>query len=43
MEDKKYENKKYIGEFVPTYFGWISPEEQKKRAKELNEKTKKSN
>ena len=40
-ENKKYENEKYIGEFVPSYFGWISLDEQKKRAEELNQKTKK--
>lgn len=40
QEDKKYENKKTIGEFVPTYFGWISLDDQKKRAEELDKKTK---
>ncbi len=39
-DDKKYENEKNIGEFVPTYFGWISLDDQKKRAEELNKKTK---
>ena len=29
------------GEFMSSYFGWISPEEQKERAKELSNKTKK--
>ena len=41
MDDKKYENEKYNGEFIPTYFGWISLDDQKKRAEELNQKTKK--
>ncbi len=40
MDKKKYENEKYTGEFIPTYFGWISPDDQKKRAEELNKKTK---
>ena len=29
------------GEFVTTYFAWITPERQKRRANELNEMTKK--
>ncbi len=29
------------GEFVSSYFAWVPPEKQKKRAKELDEKTKK--
>lgn len=29
------------GEFVTTYFAWITPERQKKRAKELDKMTKK--
>ena len=37
---KKKEDKKVMGEFVPTYFGWVSPEDQKKRAEELEKKTK---
>ena len=28
------------GEFVSSYFAWVPPEKQKKRAKELDEKTK---
>jgi len=41
MEKKKNEDKKNIGEFIPTYFGWISLDDQKKRAEELDNKTKK--
>ena len=37
-QPKKKEEK--FGEFIPSYFGWISPEEQKKRAEELDKKTK---
>lgn len=29
------------GEFVTTYFAWVTPERQKRRANELNEMTKK--
>ena len=28
------------GEFVSSYFAWVPPEKQKKRAKELDEKTR---
>jgi hypothetical protein len=28
-------------EFIPSYFAWISLDEQKKRAEELNKSTKK--
>lgn len=28
------------GEFIPTYFTWITLERQKKRAQELNDMTK---
>lgn len=43
MEEKEnqYGNHKTTGEFIPTYFGWISPDDQKKRAEELDKKTKK--
>jgi hypothetical protein len=37
MEDV---NKKYA-EFIPSYFAWISLDEQKERAEELNKLTKK--
>jgi len=30
------------GEFVSSYFGWISPEEQKKKAEKLENITKKN-
>ena len=44
MEKKKkdYIDKKNIGEFVQTYFGWIPLDKQKKRAEELDKKTKKT-
>ena len=32
---------KNFGEFIPTYFAWISLDEQRKRADELNKATKK--
>ena len=28
------------GEFISSYFAWLTPERQKKRAKELNDMTK---
>ena len=31
------------GEFVSSYFAWVPPEKQKKRAKELDEKPKRKN
>ena len=31
------------GEFISSYFAWIPPEKQKKRAKELDNITKKGN
>ena len=42
MLKKKDQSKKKekFGEFIPSYFGWLSPEEQKKRAEELDKKTK---
>ena len=39
-KDDKIGNKKTIGEFIPSYFGWISLDDQKKRAEELDKKTK---
>lgn len=41
MEEKKKDNSKDMGEFVPTYFGWVPLDKQKKRAEELDKKTKK--
>ena len=38
-KDKKEEKDKASGEFIPSYFGWITLDEQKKRAEELNKKT----
>ena len=29
------------GEFVSSYFAWLTPEKQKKRAKEIDDMTKK--
>ena len=45
MNDK-YRNKKEkhqtkYGEFIPTYFGWMSRDEQKEKADELDKMTKK--
>lgn len=40
-EEKQDGNHKNIGEFIPTYFGWVSVDKQKKRAEELDKKTKK--
>lgn len=40
-KDKKEGNHKTTGEFIPSYFGWITLDEQKKRAEELKEKTEK--
>ena len=42
MKKNKDKDKTKYGEFVPTYFSWISPEFQKERAKEMNNMTKKS-
>ena len=40
VNEKVEETTKY-GEFVSSYFAWLTPEKQKKRAKEINEMTKK--
>lgn len=43
MEKKHKEESEDVtkyGEFVSSYFAWVPPEKQKKRAKELDEKTK---
>ena len=37
MDDKNYKGK---NNFVPEYFLWMEPDEQKRRAKELNKMTK---
>ena len=39
MEDK---NNKAKNNFVPEYFLWIEPDEQKQRARELNNMTKRN-
>ena len=38
MKDKNYKGK---NNFVPEYFLWIEPDEQKRRANELDKMTKK--
>ena len=40
--EKKEDATKY-GEFVSSYFSWITLEEQKKKAKEMEKMTKKDN
>lgn len=43
-ENKKIEyaeDKTKYGEFISSFFGWISPSRQKERANELNDMTKK--
>ena len=46
--DEKETKKEYgedatkYGEFVSSYFGWVSPEEQKKQVKKLENITKKN-
>ena len=45
-EEKKYKNNEngedatQYGEFISSYFSWITLDDQKKRAEELNENTK---
>lgn len=39
-KNKKEKNATKYGEFVPSYFEWLTLEEQKKRADKLNEITK---
>jgi hypothetical protein len=39
LDDK--EDKTKYGEFVSSYFGWVSPEKQKDRVDELEKITKK--
>ncbi|MBQ3420526.1 MAG: hypothetical protein IJH34_02420 [Romboutsia sp.] len=38
---KEKENSTKYGEFVSSFFGWIAPERQKERSRELQEMTKK--
>ena len=38
-QDTEEDVTKY-GEFVSSYFAWLTPERQKKRAKEINNMTK---
>ncbi len=40
LNNKEKKNENY-GEFIPTYFTWMSLDGQKKRAEELDKKTKK--
>lgn len=40
-KDESMEDVTKYGEFISSYFAWISPDRQKKRAKELNNMTKK--
>lgn len=40
-ENEEMEDVTKYGEFVSSYFAWIPIEKQKKRAKELDEMTKK--
>ncbi len=40
-KNEEIEDVTKYGEFVTTYFAWVTPERQKKRAKELDEMTKK--
>ena len=37
------EDETKYGEFISSYFGWISPSKQKERAEELNNMTKTKN
>ena len=41
MKKNKNKDTTKYGEFVPTYFAWLSPEFQKERAKEIDNMTKK--
>ena len=42
-KDEEMEDVTKYGEFVTSYFAWVTPERQKKRAKELDNMTKKDN
>ena len=39
-KNEEMEDVTKYGEFISSYFKWLTPEEQKKRANELNEITK---
>lgn len=40
-KNEQMEDVTKYGEFVSSYFAWLTPERQKKRAKEIDEMTKK--
>ena len=40
-KDEETEDVTNYGEFVSSYFAWVTPERQKKRANELDNMTKK--
>ena len=40
-KDEDIEDVTKYGEFISSYFAWVTPERQKKRAKELDNMTKK--
>lgn len=39
-EIEQNEDTTQYGEFISSYFAWLPPEKQKKRAKEINDMTK---
>lgn len=39
-KDEEMEDVTKYGEFVSSYFAWLTPERQKKRAKEIDDMTK---
>ena len=39
-ENENIEDTTKYGEFVSSYFAWLTPERQKKRAKEIDKMTK---
>ena len=41
MEKDKKENTTKYGEFVSSYFGWVTPKQQKDRVEELEKITQK--
>lgn len=43
IDNLEIEDATKYGEFISSYFGWISMEKQKIRAKELEDITKKNN
>ena len=38
--DEQVEDTTQYGEFISSYFAWLPPEKQKKRAKEIDDMTK---